>query len=177
MPVGLTLEYAVDGEDGAPAVERLAVALERAGDNLADWGRWLWPELVPVLESAMAEQFAAEGKGPSGPWAALSPAYAKWKQAHFPGKPILEATGALKGGLTSSSSPHALRDTSGSDFNFGTQYVDYASFHQLGQGVPARPPIDLGPDFEREIVRAAARALRAMVRNAGVENAPGPEDV
>lgn len=178
MPVGLTLEYAVGNETGVAAVERLAFALERAGDNLSDWGRWLYPELIPALEEAMRQQFAAQGKGPAaGAWAQLSEAYAAWKAGHFPGQPILRATDTLYEALTSSSSPHALRDYSAEDFNFGTQYVDYASFHQLGtQRMVARPPVDFGPDVEKALVRAAATALRKMVRNAGVEGAPSAEE-
>ena len=35
-----------------------------------------------------------------GPWAALSPRYRAWKDAHFPGRPVLSASEALRHSLT-----------------------------------------------------------------------------
>ena len=85
----------------------------------------------------------------------------------LPGQPILVATGALRDALTIDGSTHALRDYSSTQFNFGTQGLEYASFHQLGTSrMPARPPFDFGPDVEREMARAAADGVRKAVREA-----------
>lgn len=166
--VALTVEYQVGDASGEQAVERLALAFERAGAELADFGKHIFPELVPVLEAAVEGQFDAEGAGPSsGPWAALSAAYAAWKEGVYPGQPLLVATGALRDALTVPTSAHALRDYSSAQFNFGTAGLEYASFHQTGTSrMPARPPFDFGPDFERELQRAAADGVRKAVREA-----------
>lgn len=169
--VALTLEYQVGNASGEQQLERMAVAFERAGAELANFGRHIFPQLVPVLESGVKAQFDAEGAGPaSGPWAQLSAAYAAWKAETYPGQPLLVATGALRDALTVEGSANALRDYSDSMFNFGTQGLEYASFHQTGTAsMPPRPPFDFGPDFERQLQRAAAQGVRDAVREAGVD--------
>lgn len=166
--VAITLEYQVGGQTGEQSVERLAVAFERAGAECADFGKHIFPELVPVLEAGVRAQFDAEGGGPAaGAWAQLTAQYAAWKEGVYPGQPILVATGALQDALTVDGSAHALRDYSASMLNFGTQGLDYASFHQTGtSNMPARPPFDFGPEFERELVGAAAAGVRTAVREA-----------
>lgn len=166
--VAITLEYQVGNETGEQSVERLAVAFERAGAEMANFGKHVFPELVPVLEAAVGRQFDAEGTGPAaGAWAQLQPAYAAWKEGRYPGQPILVATGALREALTNDANAHALRDYTDANFNFGTQGLDYASFHQTGTSrMPPRPPFDFGPDVEREMARAAADGVRKAVREA-----------
>lgn len=165
--VALTLEYQLGNESGEAVLERLAVAFERAGAETADFGKHIFPELVPVLEDATAKQFDAEGRGSTGPWQQLTEAYAAWKEGRYPGQPILVASGDLRDALTVDGSAHALRDYSASQFNYGTEGLEYASFHQLGTSrMPARPPFDFGPDFERELAAAAARGVREAVREA-----------
>jgi phage gpG-like protein len=169
--VAITLEYQVGTETGEQVLERMAVAFERAGAELADFGKHIFPELVPVLEAGAKRQFDTEGSGPSaGAWAQLSEAYAAWKAGAHPGEPILVATGALRDALTVDGSTHALRDYSSSQFNFGTTGLEYASFHQTGTAsMPARPPFDFGPEFERELLRAAAAGVRAAVKEATLD--------
>lgn len=166
--VAITLEYQVGNETGEQSVERLAVAFERAGAEMANFGKHVFPEMVPVLEAAVDRQFDAEGTGPAaGAWTQLQPAYAAWKEGVYPGQPILVATGALREALTNDANVHALRDYTDANFNFGTQGLDYASFHQTGTGrMPPRPPFDFGPDVEREMARAAADGVRKAVREA-----------
>lgn len=176
MPVGLTIEYRVGTATGEAAVERLSVALERAGDNIADFGRYVFPRLVPVFEEEVKSQFDARGHGPvASAWAPLSRSYAKWKEENFPGKGILERTGDMREGLTNSTSPFALRDFSSRDFNFGTRNLPYTGFHQLGTStpMPARPPFDFRGELERKLVRAAADGLREAMRNAGLDEPTG----
>lgn len=173
--VALTLEYQVGQETGEQVLERLAVAFERAGAECADFGKHIFPQLVPVLEGAARAQFDAEGKGPvAGAWQQLSEAYAAWKEGRYPGQPILVATGALREALTVEGSTHALRDYSSVQFNYGTTGLEYASLHQSGTArmVP-RPPFDFGPDVERELLRAAADGVRAAVKEAGLDTEGG----
>lgn len=165
---GLRIEHQVGGEAaGDDAIERIAVAFERFGVEMANFGENIFPKLVPVFEAEQKRQADAQGGGPSGPWASLSPAYEAWKQQAYPGQPILQATGRMYEALTSSSSPFAARVFAGDEFNFGTQGLEYASFHQVGTHfMPARPPFDFSSDFERDITEAALEAAREMAKKA-----------
>jgi phage gpG-like protein len=169
--VAITVEYQVGTQSGEQQFERMAVAFERAGAEAADFGKHVFPKLVPVMEAGAKRQFDAEGAGPvAGPWAQLSAAYAAWKAGEYPGQPLLVATGALRDALTVDGGTHALRDYSSAQFNYGTQGLEYASFHQTGtSNMPARPPFDFGPDFERELARAAAAGVRDAVREATLD--------
>lgn len=177
MIAGLEIQFLSAGVDEGPAVlERLAVAFERAGDELADFGNTIFPKLTPVFEAEMEKQFQSEGSGQSGAWAQLSPAYEAWKSKMYPGNPILEASGRMKAGLTDSSSPFATRVFGGDTFEFGTAGVEYASYHQLGTAsMPARPPFDFSSDFERDLAEAALGAAREVVQKSGLaEFVEGP---
>lgn len=115
------------------------------GQGLKDF-RFVWPAVSKFFYQIETEQFGGEGR--SRRWATLSPAYGKWKAAHFPGKPILQREGPLVASLT--------RRTSGSIYEeaplrlvLGSS-IRYATAHQRGRGkMPARPPIDMTPsDFK-----------------------------
>jgi len=163
---GLSIEVFVGNDTAEGALQRFAVAFERAGDAIADMSEYVFPRLSTVFEVEVAAQFSAEGRGPiAGAWAALSPSYADWKEQHFPGLPILQRTTALHEALTNSNSPGAHRAWTASDFNFGTQGVEYASFHQSGTSqMKARPVFDFGGDFERAMTAAAMEGIRAAVK-------------
>lgn len=168
MIAGLEISYQVNGADTDGAVlERIAVAFERAGSELADFARNIWPKLTPVFEAEMSRQFDSEGGGPSGAWDPLSSAYARWKEAHYPGKTILRRTDAMFQGLTQSSSPFATRVFGGDNYNFGTLNVPYASHHQVGPHT--RPPFDFSEDFESDLARAALEGAREAVASAGLD--------
>lgn len=170
MIAGLAIEFSVAGDTGGPAVmEKLSVAFERAGDELKDFGKHIFPKLNPVFEAEERRQFDAQGGGPRGGWAALSPAYARWKEQNFPGQGILRRTDALYEALTESSSIFAERTQRGDTFEFGTRGVPYASYHQVGtDGMPPRPPFDFSEDFESDIARAALQGAREAVAAGGL---------
>ena len=173
MPVALRIEYSVGNAQGEQAIQTLSAVLDRADAELKDFGRWVFPRVIPALEEASKEQFAAEGFGPVvGHWAPLSVSYAKVKEARYPGKPILEPSGAMREALTSTSSPWAAREYSASDLAFGTQGLHYASFHQVG-GVrlPARPPFDFGPSVDEKLVKAAQLGMVDGLREAARDDA------
>lgn len=165
---GLQVEVAVGTDNGEGALQRLAVAFERAGPAIADFGRNVFPRLSGVFEDAVTEQFDARGSGPtSGAWAELTPAYRAWKEGNYPGQPLLELTGALREGLTSPGAPTAFRSWTATEFTFGTSGVAYASFHQTGTGrMRARPVFDFGPNFEEAMTRAAAAGVREAIKDA-----------
>lgn len=168
---GLEMQWLVGGAEDPEALRKLMVAFERSGEELRDFGKYLWPKLTPVLEAAEKAQFDAEGEGESGSWAPLSAQYAAWKEANYPGSPILHRTGALFEALTDSSSPLALRQADGDSYNFGTQGVTYASYLQSGtKNMPARRVIDFGVGFETELSRIGVDAARESMQQAGLDN-------
>lgn len=170
----IELTYAVGSDSGPDSLGRLAAAFERAGDEVKDFGKHVFPRLVSVFEAELEQQFSDEGHGPMrGAWAPLSESYAKWKSANYPGATKLVRTGELRAALTKSG-PNAKRVTTGDTFDFGTVGVPYASFHQLGTArMPVRPPFDFGPDFERKFQKAAQRGIIDAVRAAGLEATEG----
>jgi phage gpG-like protein len=163
---GLQLEVSVGNDTGEGALQRLAVAVERGGEAIADFGKYVFPKLGPAMEEAEAAQFEAEGAGPvAGSWAALTPTYQAWKEGVAPGMPILELSGALRSALTSSSASGARREATASDFIFGTQGLPYASFHQTGTAkMKARPPFDFGAAFEEAMKRVTLEGLREAIK-------------
>ena len=173
---GITVEYRIGSETGPDTMARLGVAFERAGAELADLGKHVFPLLSPIFEAAEARQFDGQGAGPNrGGWAELSEAYAAWKSKHYPGQPILVATGALRDGLTQASSAFGSREWTSSQFVFGTRGVDYASFHQSGTArMPARPPFDLDSQFESDLQVAARQGVNSAIKDAGLEPFIGP---
>lgn len=171
MPVAIRLEYGIGTKDGEEAVQSLAAAFERAGDEVARFGRYVFPRLLPILEAEVLGQFQAEGRGPvSGGWAPLSLAYAEAKRLVYGEQPILVATGKLRAALTSASSPFAVREYTDTAMAFGTDGVPYASFHQMGTAkMPARPEFDLTADFEKLMVQAGQLGLVDAIRAADKE--------
>jgi hypothetical protein len=100
-----------------------------------------------LILQAVTEQYDTQGAHGLGTrWAALSPQYAKWKEQHFPGKPILEATGAMR---RSTTSPQAVTVTS-------RQLVyepddPKAVYHQRGNGhLPQRRIVALSGSDRRK---------------------------
>jgi phage gpG-like protein len=166
---GLDIRYTIHGQDDKLAVENIALAFEKAAAGVKDFERYLFPKLSRVFEAQEERQFAAEGAGPHrGRWLPLTEVYAEWKGQHAPGNPLLVLSGRMKEALTQSSSPFARRVTSGDTFDFGTQGVEYASFHQLGTSkMVDRPLYDFGPEFEADLQKAALEAVREAVADAG----------
>jgi phage gpG-like protein len=128
---------------GDAAVERVLENMRMRVEN----AKPAFDAIGDLLAEAETKQFETEGDYGSGGWAALSPKYAAWKAKHYPGKPILEATGALRGSLTSR--PFGVEEVSATRAVFGTD-IEYAAYHQTGtEKMPARPPMQL-PEAERQ---------------------------
>lgn len=181
--LGFDIRYHVRGGAEEPlAVQQMSVAFERAGAELAEFGKHVFPRLIPVFEKEVAGQFDAEGRGPNrGRWQPLSPAYAKEKAKLYPGKKILERSGKMREGLTKSSSRFAAREYTGKVLNYGTRGVPYADFHQVGTeeglarasrkrftGLPDRPPFDFTPAFARAVREESREGFRDAVQAAGL---------
>lgn len=100
------------------------------------------PAFEQISESflrAERKQFASQGEYGSGGWRPLSPSYAAWKAKHYPGKGILVRTGELQKSLTEGPQvkviePHLMIIGSA---------VDHGYYHQRGDGVPQRRPVEI----------------------------------
>jgi len=119
--------------------------LARFAENIGD-ARPVWEVLAERFAKAEARQFASQGTYGGNKWRALSPGYAAWKSHHYPGKPILELTGALKRDLTQR--PFGVEVLEPGSMAVGTD-IEYAAYHQAGgEHLPRRRPVEL-PESER----------------------------
>ena len=103
---------------------------------------------------SMAGVFSAEGAFEErSRWQKLSPAYARWKARHFPGRKILERTGRMKTSLTTRGGPDNVLEITPRSLSIGTR-VSYAMHHQKGTPrMPMRKIIELTNAQKRRWVR------------------------
>ena len=134
--------------------------------------RIIAPTLLTTIREIVREQFAAQGHGPSGQWAKLSPRYFRQKEGlqkqrkedrktlTYPGQPILRASDKLYDSLVARTRDSII-SLRGSVLTYGTR-VPYASFHQDGTPNMARRPIfDLREqDKDRIIKNEQARLVK-----------------
>lgn len=112
--------------------------------------------------------FDTEGAyGPSGRWQELSDAYAEWKEWNYPGMPILQQTGRLRAALVEGKGEGAIRNIRGDFMEVGVDgdVIEYAAAHQVGIGVPRRPPVDIDSDVTNRgsFAWVVAQVLQAYV--------------
>lgn len=98
--------------------------------------------LKPLWEACAKEFYRQESAHfAAAPFAPLSPAYARRKQAQYGNKPILQATGRLLKSLTVNQPPDSVHRITDTTAEFGSN-VPYLTWHQTGTtNMPARPPI------------------------------------
>jgi phage gpG-like protein len=148
--VGTRFTFSFEGE---VQIDR---TIARVIDAVTDM-RPVWEKLATRFAAVERRQFASEGGYGSGGWPALSPAYAAWKAANYPGRPILERTGTLKRSLTSR--PFGVEVLDARSFAVGSG-IDYGRFHQAGAGnLPRRRPVELPESERREWVRLMQRFI------------------
>ena len=90
-----------------------------------------------ILREVEPKVFGAEGKTQEETaWKPLSAKYAKWKEKHFPGNPILVLTGKLRLQMTGLSGDHFVNEQARS-FEVGSNYPledAYGAKHAFGEG-------------------------------------------
>lgn len=150
-------------------VEVLNRAFNRVEEMISDF-RPIWPNVAGEIYRINAEQFDSESsKGASGKWAALSPAYKRWKEVHYPGQPILRLTNALFESLTDPEANDAVFQLGRDELVIGSR-VPYATAHQRGAGfMPARPIFSFSEPQKRRIQKAIQAGLVQFTRRAGFE--------
>lgn len=140
--------------DGA---KEIAFAVSRFSDAIQDY-RPAWEETADYLGQVTERRFDQHGPG----WAPLSPAYAAWKSANYPGRGILVRTGRMRASMGD------VQRISPMSLEWGTS-VPYAVFHQRGtRKMPQRKVIQLEPDDARYIHRVMQRYIAKKARELGL---------
>lgn len=135
MPAGLTLTF-----HGDVQLDRTLSRFEAAEDATP-----AWEVLADRFARLERRQFATEGAYGSGGWPALSPRYGTWKAKNYPGAKILHREGDLEESLTQR--PFGVEVLEPGFMILGSG-VDHGAYHQQGDGVPRRRPIEF-PESER----------------------------
>lgn len=147
--------------------------IARFADGVTDY-RPIWPVIEDDFYAQEKDQFKTEGAEGGEKWQELSAAYWEWKEAHYPGKPILQRTGDLERSLTSGSDPNAVRREERKTLTLGSR-VPYALYHQLGtKRMPARPEIQLPEAFKRTTMHHMQTYLVQMASQCGFRTGMGP---
>jgi phage gpG-like protein len=148
-------------------VEVLNRAFNRVEEYISDF-RSIWPDVATEIYAINAEQFQSEGSaGASGKWAALSPAYARFKAKAFPGQPILQAEGHMIASLTDPEALDAIYRPEQTVLTIGSKDPK-ARKHHLGlDNLPARPIFSFSERQKRRIQKAIQRNLVEFTRRAG----------
>jgi phage gpG-like protein len=141
--MGIRLKFRFLGEE---QVNRTLEAFEYRAQDM----RPAWDDVKEFFTDYEEKWFGDRGRG----WVALSPTYAAWKAKHFPGKPIMQRSGDLLDSLTGPSID--IREPGYAIF--GTD-VEYAVYHQDGDGQKQRRVIDVDDAGRAEIVRFVQRHL------------------
>lgn len=158
--------------DGEVQMDR---GIARFADGVTDY-RPVWPVIADEFYAEVAGQFESEGAQGGRKWAPLSPAYAKWKEARYPGRPILERTGDLKRSLTSEKDPNAVRVEQRKGLMLGSK-IPYGVYHQSPRPrgrLPRRAPILLSARFKREAMRHMQAYLVEMATASGFRSGLPP---
>ena len=107
----------------------LAVRLSGLDAGLRDL-RPVWNDVSMILTEMVKRHLQSQGSYSGETWVPLSPRYAAWKRAHYPGKPLMRLRDRLYKSLTTKSADHVDR-RGPSFFEWGTK-VPYARAHHWG---------------------------------------------
>lgn len=144
-------------------VEVLNRGFNRVEEAISDF-RSIWPNVAQEFYAIEREQFESEGSaGASGKWAALSPAYKRWKEANYPGQPIMRLENTLFESLTDSEALDAVFRPGSDELVIGSR-TPYAR-RQHG----TRPLISFSESQKRRLQKAIQRGLVEFTRRAGFE--------
>ena len=137
--------------DGDRQLERTLLRMADRVDDMSD----AFEQVGDHLATAEQRQFASQGGYASGGWKELAESTVA-RKGH---DRILVDSGDLRASLEArSAGGDAIRVYEPSFLIFGSA-VEYARFHQLGQGVPQRRPVELTEGDRREAVRILQRAV------------------
>jgi len=160
---------------------KLALGFERWANLIADW-QPTFQTVVGIFRRHERGHFSSEGASTGALWAALSPAYAAWKERNYPGHPILVLRGRLQAALVDGRGPGAIEKIGPKRLEIGVDgaAIPYAAAHAKGnQRLPARPPIRFDGDVRRRgsFGAAVAQAFQRQIvdaRRASLEGSSMP---
>jgi phage gpG-like protein len=151
---------------GQVAMDR---GIARFADGIADY-RPIWPVIEDDYYAQVKDQFKTEGEEGGQAWVPLSEKYGAWKEAHFPGMPILQRTGNLIDSLTNPNSANGVRREERKTLTFGST-LPYALYHQTGskdgEHPPARPEIQFPEAFKRTVMHHVQTYLVQIASQSG----------
>lgn len=147
-------------EHGADQVLHALDEWERGVANLRGPLTGLYREVVAPL---LAERFAKQGPG----WAPLSKPYAEWKTRHYPGKGILERTGAMRTAFSGGSGMEIV--VTANSLQIDPMRVAYWRFHQTGtKKMPARPILQFDSRQVQEMTGYLEKRVAMLAGDAGL---------
>lgn len=112
----------------------IAAARAAVGDLRPFWREFF----IPDVRQMYREQFDTEGARGGQKWRPLSPKYASWKAANFPGKTILRRFDRLYDSLVGKTGD-SIEIATAQQIRIGSKLV-YGKYHQDGtDNMPARP--------------------------------------
>jgi len=152
-----------------PPIDGMVWALDRMADGVSNFDG-LFRGFGEIFRGFMQKQFETEGSFGAGGWAALSPAYAAWKEEHFPGRPIGVLSGALRSGMTGGG---GYSEEIGSDSaSWGLSASSPADAY--GKHFAARRPvIKWGAEQSRAFQKFSHEWLHYAIKEAQGKRSPG----
>lgn len=118
-------------------------------------------EIGVRLIRSIGVQFATEGAWAGSPWRPLTDKYAAWKEQHYPGRPILVASGAMRSSMLNPGRGLRILPTR----LLYSPESDVAIYHQEGTDrMVARPMVELPLVELHEFDRIFVRWLRGLER-------------
>jgi phage gpG-like protein len=148
---------------GQVAMDR---GIARFADGIADY-RPIWAVIEDDFYAQMKDQFESEGAEGGESWEPLSPAYAGWKEEHYPGAKILERSGDLLDSLTNPNSTNGVRREERKSLTLGS-LLPYALYHQVGtENMPARPELVFPETFKRAVMHHVQMYLVTIASQSG----------
>lgn len=157
----LQIRWKVDGKEVAE-IDRIFEVTRLAAGRTDD----LYRRILPPIRDDIHSHFATES-GPSGSWARLSPVYAAWKAANFPGEPLLQLRHILFLAATQTGASGNITVVNKQSLEFGVDLnkVPYARVHDFGgragrgSRMPKREYMFLSTKGQDEAAQTAARFL------------------
>ena len=135
---------------GIAEVEAKLIAMELRSTNFAP----VFAKAKLELSAASASNFSLGGL-PSGGWSPLSPQYAAWTLARFPGAPPLVRSGRLAASL-SGGTVDSVFSVTPTKMQVGTR-LEYAKFHQYGTSkMPKRKIVFEPAGFSKSVGSSSA---------------------
>lgn len=135
-----------------PDARNIEMSFERWADLMDDWGP-AFEDVVTLFRMHEKQHFKSEGRSTGRKFRKLSERYKVWKEANYPGRPILVLRGALRAALVEGGSGSVKKVTSRS-LQVGIDpksdpLAKYARAHSRGEGrfgrIPKRPPVRYDP--------------------------------